>query len=132
MRTHLMLLVVVALCLTSSFDSAQGKLSAAAPTARPEDVGLSTERLTRIGELMQRHIAAKTFAGAVSRVARTTVRRELDNLAALGAVASETRQVATTAGRAKADGTARVVKTMKTHYRLADEFAGYCENVGGV
>jgi len=62
MRTHLMLLVVVALCLTP--------LSAAAPTARPEDVGLSTERLKRIGELMQRHVAAKTFAGAVSLVAR--------------------------------------------------------------
>ena len=62
MRKHLMLLVVVALCLTP--------LSAAAPTARPEDVGLSTDRLKRIGELMQRHIAAKTFAGAVSLVAR--------------------------------------------------------------
>jgi len=62
MRTHLMLLVVVALCLTP--------VSAAPPTARPEDVGLSSERLKRIGDLMQRHIAAKTFAGAVSLVAR--------------------------------------------------------------
>ncbi len=43
MRTHLMLLVVVALCLTP--------LSAAAPTVRPERVGLSTERLKRIGEV---------------------------------------------------------------------------------
>src|SRR5688572_658274 len=62
MRTHLMLLVVVALCLTP--------LSAAAPTTRPEDVGLSAERLKRIGDLMERHIAAKTFGGAVSLVAR--------------------------------------------------------------
>jgi CubicO group peptidase (beta-lactamase class C family) len=62
MRTHLTLLVVVALCLTP--------LSAAAPLARPEDVGLSTERLKRIGDLMQRHIALKTFAGSVSLVAR--------------------------------------------------------------
>ena len=45
-------------------------LAAAAPTARPEDVGLSAERLKRIGELMQRHIAAKTFPGAVTLVAR--------------------------------------------------------------
>ena len=45
-------------------------LSAATATARPEDVGLSSERLKRIGELMQRHIAAKTFSGAVSLVAR--------------------------------------------------------------
>jgi CubicO group peptidase (beta-lactamase class C family) len=45
-------------------------LAAAAPTARAEDVGLSAERLTRIGDLMQRHIAAKTFPGAVTLVAR--------------------------------------------------------------
>jgi CubicO group peptidase (beta-lactamase class C family) len=62
MRTHLTLVALIAFCLTS--------LSAAAPTARPEDVGLSTERLKRIGDLMQRHIAAKTFAGSVSLVAR--------------------------------------------------------------
>jgi CubicO group peptidase (beta-lactamase class C family) len=62
MRTHLMLLVVVTVCLTP--------LSAAAPTARPEEVGLSSERLKRVSDLMQRHIAAKTFAGAVSLVAR--------------------------------------------------------------
>jgi CubicO group peptidase (beta-lactamase class C family) len=62
MRTHLLLIVLAAFCLAP--------LSAAAPTARPEDVGLSSERLKRIGELMQRHIAAKTFSGAVSLVAR--------------------------------------------------------------
>jgi CubicO group peptidase (beta-lactamase class C family) len=62
MRSHLMLLVVVTVCLTP--------LSAAAPTARPEEVGLSSERLKRVSDLMQRHIAAKTFAGAVSLVAR--------------------------------------------------------------
>jgi CubicO group peptidase (beta-lactamase class C family) len=45
-------------------------LVAAAPTARPEDVGLSAERLARVGDLMQRHIAAKTFPGAVTLVAR--------------------------------------------------------------
>jgi len=45
-------------------------LAAAAPTARPDDVGLSAERLKRIGELMQRHIAAKDFTGAVTLVAR--------------------------------------------------------------
>jgi len=62
MRTHLMLLTFVVFCLSP--------LSAAAPTARPEEVGLSSDRLKRIGELMERHIAAKTFAGAVSLVAR--------------------------------------------------------------
>jgi CubicO group peptidase (beta-lactamase class C family) len=63
MRTHLRVaFALVALTLVP--------LSAAPPTVRPEDVGLSTDRLKRIGELMQRHIAAKTFAGAVSLVAR--------------------------------------------------------------
>ena len=45
-------------------------LTAAAPTAKPEDVGLSTERLKRVAELVQRHIAAGSFSGAVALVAR--------------------------------------------------------------
>jgi CubicO group peptidase (beta-lactamase class C family) len=45
-------------------------LRALSPTAKPEEVGLSTERLKRIGELMQRHIEARTFSGAVTLVAR--------------------------------------------------------------
>ena len=45
-------------------------IAAAAPTARPEEVGLSGERLRRINELMQRHIEAGTFSGAVTLVAR--------------------------------------------------------------
>jgi CubicO group peptidase (beta-lactamase class C family) len=45
-------------------------LTAAAPTAKPEEVGLSAERLKRVGELMQRHIEARNFAGAVTLVAR--------------------------------------------------------------
>ena len=45
-------------------------LRAAAPTARPEDVGLSADRLKRVTELMQRLIDAKTFSGAVTLVAR--------------------------------------------------------------
>src|SRR5688500_15509245 len=45
-------------------------LAAAAPTAKPEEVGLSSERLVRVTDLMQRHIDARTFAGAVTLVAR--------------------------------------------------------------
>ena len=45
-------------------------LTAAAPTARPEEVGLSAERLKRVAELAQRHIAAGSFSGAVTLVAR--------------------------------------------------------------
>jgi CubicO group peptidase (beta-lactamase class C family) len=45
-------------------------MGAAGPATRPEDVGLSAERLQRVGELVQRHIAAGSFSGAVTLVAR--------------------------------------------------------------
>ncbi len=38
--------------------------------AKPEDVGLSTQRLARITEMMNRHIAAGEIAGGVTLVAR--------------------------------------------------------------
>lgn len=44
--------------------------SAASPTARPEDVGLSSERLQRIDQLVKRHLDAGSFSGAVTLVAR--------------------------------------------------------------
>lgn len=40
------------------------------PTARPETVGLSTERLARIGEVMQRYVDEGRLGGAVTLVAR--------------------------------------------------------------
>ena len=45
-------------------------ITAATPTVRPEEVGLSAERLHRINDLIQRHIDAGTFSGAVTLVAR--------------------------------------------------------------
>src|SRR4030095_11765418 len=45
-------------------------LAAATPTAKPEEVGFSSERLHRINDLVQRHIDAGTFSGAVTLVAR--------------------------------------------------------------
>ena len=45
-------------------------LRAATTIVKPEDVGFATERLERIAELMQRHIDAQTFSGAVTLVAR--------------------------------------------------------------
>jgi len=45
-------------------------LSAATPSAQPEAAGLSTQRLERVSELVQRHIDAGSFAGAVTLVAR--------------------------------------------------------------
>jgi len=47
-----------------------GSLTAADPAGKPEDVGLSSERLKRVGELVQRHIAVGNFSGAVTLVAR--------------------------------------------------------------
>lgn len=45
-------------------------MTAVTPTAKPEDVGFSSERLRRVTELVQRHITAGTFSGAVTLVAR--------------------------------------------------------------
>jgi len=44
--------------------------AATLPEGKPEQVGLSTERLQRIRETMQRHIAEHNIAGAVTLVAR--------------------------------------------------------------
>jgi CubicO group peptidase (beta-lactamase class C family) len=43
---------------------------AESPTAKPEDVGLSAQRLTRITQMLGRRIAAGDLAGAVTVVAR--------------------------------------------------------------
>jgi CubicO group peptidase (beta-lactamase class C family) len=40
------------------------------PSAKPEKVGMSAERLARIGEMMQRHIDAGNITGGVTAVAR--------------------------------------------------------------
>ena len=45
-------------------------LAAQAPKAKPEDVGLSSERLKRVHELIQRHLDAGNFSGAVTLIAR--------------------------------------------------------------
>ena len=44
--------------------------AASLPTARPEEVGLSTERLQRIHEMVMRRVEAKELSGAVTLVAR--------------------------------------------------------------
>ena len=45
-------------------------LASGAERVRPEEVGLSSERLKRIHELVQRHIDARSFSGVVTLVAR--------------------------------------------------------------
>jgi CubicO group peptidase (beta-lactamase class C family) len=45
-------------------------LAGSIPTGKPEDVGMSSERLARIAPAMQRHIDAGEIAGVVTLVAR--------------------------------------------------------------
>ena len=60
------LMAVTAVLLTSSIAWAADAL----PTAKPESVGLSSERLKRVSQVLQREIEAKKFPGAVALVAR--------------------------------------------------------------
>jgi CubicO group peptidase (beta-lactamase class C family) len=57
--------LVISLSLSVSIAWAQ-----ALPSARPEEVGLSADRLGRIGKVLQGEIQAKKFPGAVAVVAR--------------------------------------------------------------
>ena len=66
-----------------------GPLVAAGTTAKPEDVGLSSERLQRITQMIERRIAAGDLAGAVTMVAR---RGKVAHLAAQGVMDLETKQ----------------------------------------
>jgi len=66
LKTNRFLIVFSAVCTVMFVNP----LSAGAPTASPEAVGLSSERLQRIDELVERHIDAGSFSGAVTLVAR--------------------------------------------------------------
>jgi CubicO group peptidase (beta-lactamase class C family) len=61
---------------------------------RPEDVGLSSERLQRIARMIDRHIAAGQLAGAVTIVGR---RGKVAYHAAQGAADRDSKQAMTTA-----------------------------------
>jgi CubicO group peptidase (beta-lactamase class C family) len=61
-------LVVCLVC--ASLVSAGLSLHGAVATAKPEEVGLSTERLSRIGDAVKRHIDAGSISGAVTLVTR--------------------------------------------------------------
>jgi CubicO group peptidase (beta-lactamase class C family) len=67
--------------------------AAETPRAKPDDVGISAQRLQRIHELMQRHIDAKDFSGAVTLVSRNG---RIAHLEAQGLMDIETRKPMTT------------------------------------
>lgn len=56
--------------LAASFLAAAPALAQPLPTARPEELGFSSERLARIGQWVEGEIAAKRIPGAVVMVAR--------------------------------------------------------------
>jgi CubicO group peptidase (beta-lactamase class C family) len=58
-------IVVALVCLAGSLP-----LSGAGTTVRPEEVGLSSERLQQVDALVKRHLDARSFSGAVTLVAR--------------------------------------------------------------
>jgi len=68
-------------------------LAESGPTAKPEEVGLSSERLSRITQMMQRHIAAGELSGGVTLVAR---KGRIAHLAAHGVMDLESKKPMTT------------------------------------
>jgi CubicO group peptidase (beta-lactamase class C family) len=64
-------------------------IAAAPPAAKPEDVGLSSARLQRIAQMLQRHVAAGTLAGGVAVVGR---RDKVAYTTAQGVMDLETRR----------------------------------------
>jgi CubicO group peptidase (beta-lactamase class C family) len=63
--------------------------AAETPRAKPDDVGISGQRLQRIHELMQRHIDAGNISGSVTLVARNG---RIAHLEAQGLMDTETRK----------------------------------------
>ena len=64
-------------------------VTASAPTTKPEEVGLSTQRLQRVSQMIQRRIAAGDLAGAVTIVAR---KGKVAHLSVQGAMDLESKQ----------------------------------------
>jgi CubicO group peptidase (beta-lactamase class C family) len=64
-------------------------IPAATPRAKPGEVGLSSERLRRVGEAMQRHIQGAQIGSAVTLVAR---RGRIAHLEAFGQLDVESRK----------------------------------------
>ena len=69
-------------------------VTASTPAAKPEDVGLSSERLQRISQMVQRRIDAGQLAGAVTAVAR---RGKVAHISAQGVMDLESKQPMTPA-----------------------------------
>jgi CubicO group peptidase (beta-lactamase class C family) len=62
--------IALVLVLFLSLATSRALVADNLPTATPEEVGLSTERLARIGQMMKRHIEAGHIQGGVTAIAR--------------------------------------------------------------
>src|SRR5204863_3454086 len=80
MKRIVLLIVLVTLVSTAGLS---------AQTAKPEDVGLSSERLKRIHDLIERRIETRDIAGAVTLVAR---KGRIAHFEAQGLMDSETNK----------------------------------------
>ncbi|PYP89868.1 MAG: serine hydrolase [Blastocatellia bacterium AA13] len=69
-RPLLVLLLIASFSPGATGQSAKKDAAAGLPTARPEEVGMSSERLARIRVAMQRYIDRKEVPGVVTLVAR--------------------------------------------------------------
>jgi CubicO group peptidase (beta-lactamase class C family) len=70
MKQHIVRLLVIAGCLAAAALPLRAGAGAVAAAGKPEDVGLSGERLSRIRDAVLRHIEAGSLPGAVTLVAR--------------------------------------------------------------
>ena len=68
---------------------AVGLTAGAAPDDRPEDVGMSSERLHRINDVMQQYINSNEISGAVTMVSR---RGQIAHFEATGMMTSSRRR----------------------------------------
>ena len=67
LRRRLTLLALIGTAFASHISTAQAQ---ALPTAKPESVGMSTERLNRVGEWMRNEVAQRRIPGATVMVVR--------------------------------------------------------------
>jgi CubicO group peptidase (beta-lactamase class C family) len=70
LRADARLKYLIVLLAISAAAMAQTGAKMEVPAAKPEEVGLSAERLQRINDVIQRHVDAKHISGAVTLVAR--------------------------------------------------------------
>ena len=64
----------IAILLTTLLWLAQSAVAAGRPPAKPEEVGLSAERLARIAQVLRADVEAGRIAGGVILVARPLMR----------------------------------------------------------